>query len=364
MTRVILDGLVKQFDRVAVVDGASLETLPGELTVVVGPSCAGKTILMHLIAGLERPDEGEIYFDGRVMNAVPPEDRRVGLLFQDDALWPHLTVAENVGYGLKVKKVPRRERRRQVAQALESARIDTLADRRPAALTLLQRQRAALARALVVGPAVLVLDEPLGRLEPRARDEFREDFRRVHAETATPTIILTRDPREALSLADRLAVMDLGRIVQVGPPQEVYNRPANPFVAQFLGPANLLHGLVDGSDGRGEVIVRTPLGRLLGHAPAGPPPQGSPVTVAIRPEALAIGAPVPGGSNRFVATLERQDFLGETRRIHLRGPGDWPVIALALQGQSQGLREGQSLTVSVPPDRVIVLPGKYAAAPT
>lgn len=363
MTRVAVDALVKRHDGVAVVDGASFEAGPGELTVLLGPSGAGKSTIARLLAGLETPDEGEIYLDGRVVNTVPAQERRVGLVFQEDALWPHLTVAENVGFGLKVQKVPARDRRRRVAEALERARIDTLADRRPDELTPLQRQRAALARALVVEPALLVLDEPLGPLEGRGRDDFRDEVRRLVAEGPATVLMLTRDPREALATADRLAVLDLGRVVQVGAPAEVYDRPADAFVAQFLGPANLLQGHVEGPDAKGDLLVRTPIGRLIARAPEGhtPPPAGAPVTVAIRPEALAIGPTAAGAdANRFAATLERQEFLGEVRRLHLRGPGDWPVTALALQGQTRSLREGQGVLVSVPPDHVLVLLGRRA----
>ncbi len=360
MIRVILDGLVKRRDKVAVVDGASLEAMPGELTFILGPSGAGKTALVRLIAGLDAPDEGEIYFDGRVMNAIAPADRKLGLVFQEDALWPHLSVAENVGYGLRLRGLSRAARREQVGKALEAARADTLAGRRPDTLSPLQRRRAALARALVDGPEVLLLDEPLGPLEPRDREEFRDDLRRVHVEFEATTIILTRDPREALGSADRLAVMDLGRIIQSGPPQEVYGQPTDAFVAQFLGPANLLHGQVEASDARGEVVVRTPIGRLVGLAPGGRPAEGASVTLAIRPEAIGLGPALRPDVNRFAVTLERQEFLGEVRRVHLRGPGDWPITALALQVHSRGLREGQALTVSIPPDQVIVLPGKSA----
>ncbi len=176
-------------------------------------------------------------------------------------------------------------------------------------------------------------------------------------------LILTSDAREALAEADRLAVMDLGRIVQMGLPGEVYNRPDETFVAQFLGPTNLLQGHMESTDARQEAVVRTPIGRLIGLAPRHETPEGTPVTVAIRPEALMLGATVPSGSNRFHATVERQVFLGEMRQVSLRGPGDWPITALALQSQSQGIREGQSLTVSVAPGFVIILPGKFAVAP-
>lgn len=359
MIRVILDGLVKRIERVAVVDGAALEILPGEMMVVAGPSGSGKTILARLVAGLDDPDEGEIYFDGRVMKRVPAAQRKVGMVFQDDALWPHLTVSENVGYGLRLQGISRKERRHRVGEALELARIGSLGDRRPDQLSGLQRQRTALARALVVEPDLLILDEPLGRLESRVRAEFRDEIHRVHVETESTTLLLTHDPHEALALADRLAILDLGRVIQTGTPQEVYNRPADAFVAQFLGSANLISGQVEGTDARGDTIVRTPIGRLIGRTTTGRLSDGTLVTVAIRPEALTIGPIVPPDANRFVATLERQVFLGEVRQVHLMGPSEQPIQALALQCTSESLRDGQSLTVSVPPERVLVLTNRH-----
>jgi ABC-type Fe3+/spermidine/putrescine transport system ATPase subunit len=368
MSRVSLHGLIKRYDRVAVVDGASLELNPGELTFLLGPSGAGKTTLARLIAGVETLDDGEIYFDDRIVHTLPPHERGVGMVFQDDSLWPRMTVGEIVGYGSTVRKLSRAERKERVAEALGAMRIDSLAQQRPDELSASQRQRVALARALASRPGVLVLDDPTGRLETRVRGEIRDEIRRIHAESGLTTLVLGNDARDALALADRLAVMDLGRVVQVGTAAEVYNRPADAFVARFLGPTNLVQGQVEGTGARGEVVVRTPIGRLIGQttlagqdgvAP-GSLPGGTPVTVSIRPESLAIGPSVPAGSNRFAATIERLVFLGEVRQVHLRAPGDWPVFALALQSQSNHLREGQALTVSVPPEHVVVLPGKFA----
>jgi len=314
------------------------------------------------VAGLETLDDGEIYFGDRMVQALPPQERHVGMVFEDLGLWPGLTVVENVGYPLKIQKLSRPERRRRVAEVLTALRIDSLAGRRPDQLTPPQRLRTALARALVAQPELLLLDSPLGQLDPRAREDCWDDLRRIHAEAGVTILVLTDDPLESLALAGRLALMDLGRIVQVGVPQELYNRPHDVFVTRMLGPANLLQGQVESQvdDQRGEVVVRTPLGRLIGQMSPGQTSPGTPVTISVRPETVSLGPTTPAGWNRFPATIERIIFRGELRQIHARGPGDWPIIVSALQSQSQNLREGQVLTLSVAPEHVVVLPGKFA----
>jgi len=269
MIGVVLENLVKTFDGVAVVDGASLEIRPGELAFVLGPSAAGKTTLARLVAGLDTLDDGEIYFDGRLVQQTPPLSRRVGFVFQGDALWPHLSVIENVEYPLKARGLPRRDRRARATEALAASRLESIATRRPDSLTTGQQQRVALARALVAKPALLILDDPLGRVPDRDRGPVRDEIRRVIAEAEVTTLITTTDPREALSMADRLAVMDLGKVLQAGDPSSVYNRPVDPFVARFLGPTNLIQGQVESTDARGDVVVRTPLGRLIGRGIVG-----------------------------------------------------------------------------------------------
>lgn len=362
MRRVIIEGLVKRYGGVAAVDRASFEVRPGEMTYVLGPSGAGKTTLARLVAGLERPDDGDIFFDDRMVQAVPAHERGVGMVFEDFGLWPGLSVAEHVGFPLKVQRRPRAERRRRVAEALSALRIDSLAGRRTEHLTAQQRLRTALARALVTGPELLILDSPLRSFDPRSREECRDELRRVHGESGLTTLALTDDPDEAMAMADALAVMDLGRIVQFGTTHELYNHPVDVFVARLLGPTNLLQGQVDGFAGepRGEMIVRTPLGRLIARSTPGAPGPGVPVTISVRPETLSASSTVPAGWNRFPATVERIVFRGELRHVHARGPGDWPVLISVLQSQSQGLREGQSLTLSVAPEHVVVLPGKFA----
>ncbi len=342
MIRVILERLEKRFGALAAVDGASLELRPGELTYVLGPPGAGKSTLARLVSGLENPDDGEIYIGERLVVAVAPHERGTGMVFQDLGLWPGLSVAENVGYPLKIQKLARPERRRRIAEVLSALRIDSLAGRRPAALTPQQKLRTALARALVTQPNFLVLDEPLGSLEPRVREECWDDLRRVHAETGVTMLVFTDNPLEALALADQLAVMDLGKILQCGTPQELYSRPIDVFVARLLGPTNLLQGQVESqmTEAKGEVVVRTPLGRLIGHMIPGQAGPGAPVTISVRPETVSLGPTTPAGWNRFPATIERIIFRGELRQIHLRGPGDWPVVVSARAEPVDGAARG------------------------
>jgi len=359
MIRVAFENLVKTFDGVPVVDGASLEIRPGELAFVLGPSGSGKTTLARLLAGLDTLDDGEIYFDGRLVQGLPPLARGVGFLFQDDALWPHLTVNENVAYPLKAQGISRRDRQTRTLEVLGASRLEAIASKRPDELSLLQRQRVGLARALVARPRLLILDEPLGRLADRDRAEFRDEIRRLVSDAETTTLVTTSDPREAMALAGQVAIMDLGKILQSGDPATVYNRPVDPFVARFLGPTNLIQGQVESTDPRGDVVVRTPLGRLVGRSDIPSIEPGAAVTLSVRPEALGFGAVAPHNANRFSTTVERLVFLGETRQVHLRGGNDWPIMALALQPQSQYLREGQALAVHVIPEQVVVLPTKY-----
>jgi ABC-type Fe3+/spermidine/putrescine transport system ATPase subunit len=362
MTRVIFEGLVKRYGSVAAVDGASLEIRPGELACVLGPEGAGKTTLGRLLAGLERPDDGEIYFDERIVHSIPPHERGVGLVFTDFALWPGLTVADHVTYPLKVQGRSREERRRRAGETMTLLRIDSLAAKRPGQLSPPQALRVALARALVIPPELLILDEPLSAFNERGRSEAWDEIRRLRGELGVTTLLLTRLVADALAFADRLAVMDLGRFLQVGMPQELYLQPADVFVARLLGPTNLLQGQVESNGGefRREVVVRTPLGRLIAKATMTGLTQGMPVTISIRPETLSLGPTIPPDWNRFPATIERIVFRGDIRQVELRGPGDWPMTARALQGQSPGLREGQSLTLSVAPEFVTLLPGKFA----
>jgi ABC-type sugar transport system ATPase subunit len=333
---------------------------------IVGPAGAGKSTLARLVAGLDPLDDGEIYFDEKLMQGVPAGRRRVALIPRDGTLWPGLTVAENVGLPLKARKVPKSARRERVREILNLFRIETLAGRTPDRISPSQSLRVAMARALIEPPELLIFDEPLAWLDPAGLEDFRGALRALRSIASVTTLVMTREIQGSLSLADRIAVMDLGRIVQVGSPHELYNRPLDVFVARFLGPVNLLQGQVDGigPGSRSEVVVRTPVGRLVGWTGgSGSLAPGAPVTIAIRPEALVLGGMIPSDSNRFPATIERLSFQGELRQVALRGPSDWPVHAVALQSQSRHLREGQSLTLSVSPEYVVILPGAFTTAP-
>ncbi|WP_152054065.1 ABC transporter ATP-binding protein [Tautonia marina] len=364
MSRLLCEGLSKRYDRIAVVDEVSLDVRSGQWLSVLGPAGSGKSTLARLIVGLDRPDRGEIFVDDRLIQSTRPHERGFGYLGQSEALWPHLTIAENVGHGLRARGIARKDRRRKVEEALTTIGLETLADRLPAALDDLQRRRAELARAIVDDPRILILDEPTEPLEPRNRPAFREELRRLRAGWDRTVVVFTQHRDDAFAFSDHLAVMDLGRIVQVGSSEVVYSTPADAFVAQLLGPVNLLQGQVAGASMSGELFVRTTIGRLVGRlATRGEPPVGTPVTVAIRPESIRLGPNLPVDANRFQVTVERQVFQGALRSIDLRGPGDWPLVASALHPQAPDLREGQPLTVAVTPDHVVVLLGRYATVP-
>jgi len=230
----------KQFGTFVALDGVSLEVPGGSLVALLGPSGSGKSTLLRVIAGLEQPDAGQVCLDGRDVTGVTPQERGVGFVFQHYAAFKHMTVAENVAFGLRIRRRPRAEVKQRVTELLELVQLSRLGDRYPAQLSGGQRQRMGLARALAVDPKVLLLDEPFGALDARVRKELRVWLRRLHDETHTTTVIVTHDQEEAMDVADRVVVMNGGRIEQIAPPRELYDHPANEFVMSFVGPVNRL----------------------------------------------------------------------------------------------------------------------------
>jgi sulfate transport system ATP-binding protein len=233
-------GIVKRFGDFTALDGVSVEVPTGSLTALLGPSGSGKSTLLRVIAGLEHPDEGQVCLEGADVTNVPPQLRGVGFVFQHYAAFKHMTVRENVAFGLKIRRRPRAEIKQRVAELLELVQLSRLGDRYPAQLSGGQRQRMGLARALAVDPKVLLLDEPFGALDARVRKELRGWLRRLHDETHTTTVIVTHDQEEAMDVADRVVVMNAGRIEQIASPRELYDNPANEFVMTFVGPVNRL----------------------------------------------------------------------------------------------------------------------------
>ncbi len=352
MTAIRIEHLTKSYDGPVVVDDVSLRVESGELFFLLGPSGCGKSTLLRAIAGFVAPNKGEIYFNERPMSAVPPKDRGTGMVFQNYALWPHMTVVQNIAFGLEVRQVPRAERDRQVAEAVSLVRLNGQEQSRPTQLSGGQQQRVALARALVIRPAVLLLDEPLSNLDARLRTEMREEIRRIHDETKLTTIYVTHDQKEALSLADRIAVMNRGRVVQVGAPRDLYCRPLSRFVAGFIGEANMIDGRVRALGASGEVEVETPIGPLRGTAVAGGLAVGANVCCCIRPESIQLSPPDGLDVNRFRATVERELFFGELQHVQLRA-GQTCLSSYRLQPTRTA---GAEVECCVSPQDVIVLP--------
>jgi len=258
-------GLRKNYGPVVALDGVDITIERGEFFTLLGPSGSGKTTLLRLIAGFERPDAGVIELDGRDISRVPPYSRDVNTVFQDYALFPHMTVAENVQYGLRVRRVPKAERRDRATRALEMVRLDGLGERKPTQLSGGQRQRVALARAIVNEPQVLLLDEPLGALDFKLRQEMQIELQHVQREVGITFVYVTHDQEEALAMSDRIAVLSNGKIEQVGTPLEVYERPQTDFVAGFIGISNLIE-----RDGR-HMTIRPEKIRLLAEGEEPPP---------------------------------------------------------------------------------------------
>jgi iron(III) transport system ATP-binding protein len=310
MTRVRCIEVGKHFGRTVALDAVTLEITSGELFFLLGPSGCGKSTLLRVIAGLLAPTRGRVWFDERDVTPLATEERNAVMCFQSYALWPHMTVRDNVRFGLDVRRVGRREQERRVGEVLRLVQMDPYADRKPAELSGGQQQRVALARALVVRPDCLLLDEPLSNLDARLRIEMRAEIRRICKEAGFTTIYVTHDQKEALSIADRMAILEAGRVQQVGAPRDVYLRPASRFIAGFMGETNFMEGSVARVDSS-TAAIKTPIGALMSTAlPSDPLAEGDTVTLSIRPEAVRLGA-AAGGPNTFAAALRDTVYLGE-----------------------------------------------------
>ncbi|PWC75848.1 ABC transporter ATP-binding protein [Azospirillum sp. TSH64] len=338
---VVVDSLAFRYPAAgAGLDGVSLDVVPGEFCAVIGPSGCGKSTLLKLIAGFLSPAAGQIRIAGTDMTGVPTRLRNLGIVFQNYALFPHMTALENVAYPLKLRGVGRAERLRRAGQALERTRLSGLADRHPRQLSGGQQQRVALARALVFAPGALLLDEPLSALDAAHRAAMRDEIRAVQREHGIATLHVTHDQEEALSIADKVAVMRDGALLQLASPQELYDRPADRFVAGFVGHANLFDGTVRGPD-----LVETAIGPLA--CATGGQPAGTSVTLLARPEAVRTDPP-DDAVNRFAGTLVRDRFLGSLRRYDLAVPGG------TILGET--LSRADIRSVQIPPECLRILP--------
>ncbi|MET0542551.1 MAG: ABC transporter ATP-binding protein [Variovorax sp.] len=334
MSKLLLKNIRKNYGSSAVVDDLSLDLRNGELVTLLGPSGCGKTTTLRMIAGFVELSAGSIEIDGveisGLQRTVPPERRGMSMIFQSYAIWPNMTVAENVGFGLNVRRTPADEATRRVGEMLDVVQLSHLAHRYPAELSGGQQQRVALARAMVVRPEVLLLDEPLSNLDANLREEMAGEIRRLHDEFRFTTVYVTHDQSEAMTISDRIAVLNLGRLEQIDTPWNLYNRPRTPFVAGFIGRTNLVSGRVSA----GQI-------RLDGFGGTVPVQQGAPreqadARVSIRPQSLHLGTAAPGALPMGRVSVLSRTYLGEY----------WDYLVRPLGG-------GEALKVHAPPASVL-----------
>jgi iron(III) transport system ATP-binding protein len=347
-----LKGLGKRYGEAVAVEDVSLRIEHGQLVCLLGPSGCGKTTTLRLIAGFIEPSAGEIVVGDKVLSSpartVPPEGRNMSMIFQSYALWPHMTVAENVAYGLRIRKMDKASVDAKLRAILSTARLEALADRYPGELSGGQQQRVSLARALVVEPETLLLDEPLSNLDANLREEMRFEIRRLHDRYRYTTVYVTHDQAEAMTTADRIAVMNLGRIEQLGTPQEIYDSPKSAFVARFIGGSNILSGMAVDSERveLGGSVLRT-VGRAL--------TSGEIVPMSVRQHEIEIMTAPQTTENVLVATIARQVFLGASRDYTavLKDKSEVRITA----PPHQNISLGQEVWLHLPADRCRALTG-------
>ncbi len=352
MTRLVLNGLAKRFGRVQALKSLDLDVGEGELISLLGPSGCGKTTTLRCVAGFEYAEEGHITFDGQDVTALPPEKRDIGMVFQNYALFPHMTVAENLAFGLEMRRVDRGAAHRRIEQALKTVQLSAQLDRYPRQLSGGQQQRVALARALVIEPRVLLLDEPLANLDATLREEMRFFIRDLQKRVGITTLYVTHDQSEAMVMSDRVVVMFDGEIAQLGKPQDIYARPRSRRVARFIGRANFLDGTVDRplAASTYAVITRIGLVRARGDADLRP---GARVSIAVRPEAIELRPEAPDDQTSYACTVEKTYFLGGAVDHILGCAGETQLLAQTSPGR--GVESGRQAHCTIDPEHAWIL---------
>jgi len=339
-----IEDLRRVFAGVTALDGLSLTMAPGELVALLGPSGCGKTTAMRLVAGLDEANSGRILFDGKDVTNVPANRRDVGMVFQAYSLFPHMTAQQNVEFGLSLHKVGGADRRNRAGEMLELVGLSKYADRFAHQLSGGQQQRVALARALAIKPTVLLLDEPLSALDAKVRSRLRDEIRRVQLEVGTTTLFVTHDQEEALAIADRVGVMQSGRLEQLGAPTQIYSRPATPFVAEFVGLTNRMAGTV--KNGEVEVRgVRLPL--VQPNSPNGP------AIALVRPEAVSLTSDTEGAAGPLSGTVIAVAFLGATSRVSV-DLGEMTVLAQMPTSDAASHPSGSKVRLTIRTDPVLI----------
>ena len=356
---ITLEGVSKRFGSVEAVKTVSLEIGEGEFFSLLGPSGCGKTTSLRMIGGFEQPDQGRILLRGVDVTAVPPNHRNVNMVFQHYALFPHMSIRDNIAFGMRLKRVDKAEQRERVADMLRIVRLEGFEKRRPGQLSGGQQQRVALARALVNRPAALLLDEPLGALDVKLRKQMQLELKRIQAELGTTFVYVTHDQEEALAMSDRIAVMNDGVVEQVAPPRELYEHPVTSFCADFIGSLNALEFRVDGVDGRQLVSHVSPTERLIVEAENGHA-RGDELKLAVRPERIRIdplGRPVPEEGSRLEGVVAEVIYLGSLTQFHVDTKVG-RVVSYRMNDEPQaGVESGRDVVLTWPVHGSSVLAG-------
>ncbi len=349
MVEVKLEGITKKFGDVTAAGNVNLTIDDGEFFTLLGPSGCGKTTTMRVIAGLEYPDAGKVIFDGKDVTQLPSFKRNTGMVFQNYALWPHMKVSDNIAYGLNVRKTPKNETKRLVEETLELVQLGGLGDRFPSQLSGGQQQRVALARVLVINPAVLLLDEPLSNLDAKLRVEMREEIKDLQKKLGITTIYVTHDQEEAMTISDRIAVQNLGLVRQVGTPHEIYNYPVDIFIATFIGRGTILEGQVRVVDDKARVMVSGKI--ICGVDTSSNLSDGDAAMCVMRPENFTLEDPGEA-ANSLEGTVEWAAFIGPYKEVKLNVEGRTVLVDVPPETQT-GI--GNKLRVYIPHSETIVL---------